>query len=84
MRLLRLSQTIVIDGVEYIRAAPGFAPKKGKKIHVSEVTSLKNKIFESVVASCPSLAGKWCVSLDSANQLGCRLTLLPLPNPCLL
>ena len=82
---MRLSQTIVkIDGVEYIRAAPGFAPKKGKKTHVSEVTSLKNKIFESVVASCPSLTGKWCVSLDSANQLGCRLTLLPLPNPCLL
>ena len=82
---MRLSQTILkIDGVEYIRAAPGFAPKKGKKTHVSEVTSLKNKIFESVVASCPSLTGKWCVSLYSANQLGCRLTLLPLPNPCLL
>jgi len=58
--------TVEIDGETYVRAAPGFSPVKAKKPHVAEIV-MKNKYFEEVVQSCPSLTDK-CVAITGTTS----------------
>jgi len=60
------STTVEIEGESYVRAAPGFSPTKGKT-HVTETAKLSNKIYEKVVDSLPSLAGK-CVAITGTTS----------------